>query len=316
MDGDKLKVSVVGVGHLGEHHARILSKMEGVSFMGVYDVDRPRAEEIAAKCRSHAFSSLQSAVKASDAVSLVVPTAFHGELGLKVLEVGRHLFVEKPITRTLEEAERLIEAAASRNLTLQAGHIERFNAGILALSEYLTVPRFVESHRLGPIAPRVKDVGVVLDLMIHDLDLVLSLVKSPVKHMEYFGVPILTDREDIANTRIHFESGCVADLTVSRVTPEPQRKVRIFQDDAYLSLDYLTQTLEIFRRRIDPETNRPTIDREVLTPEKHDALTVELESFLHAIRNGHRPVVTGEDGLEALKLGIRAVEQIEASMKR
>jgi predicted dehydrogenase len=316
MGDNKLKVSVVGVGHLGEHHARILSKMEGVAFMGVYDVDRRRAEEIAAKCRSRAFSSFPSAVKASDAVSLVVPTESHGELGLKVLEAGRHLFVEKPITQTVREAEELIEAAKSRDLTLQVGHVERFNAGILALSEYLREPRFVESHRLGPIAPRVQDVGVVLDLMIHDLDLVLSLVKSPVKDMESFGVPIVTDREDIANTRIHFESGCVADLTVSRVTPELQRKVRIFQSDAYLSLDYLTQTLEIYRRRMDPESHRPIIDREVLSPEKHDALTVELESFLNAIRNGRRPVVTGEDGLEALRLGIRAVEQIEASMKR
>jgi predicted dehydrogenase len=179
------------------------------------------------------------------------------------------------------------------------------------MAEFLGEARFVESHRLGPPSPRVKDVGVILDLMIHDLDLVLSLVDSPVRSMESFGVPILTNREDIANARIRFENGCVANLTVSRVTPERQRKLRIFQRDMYLSLDYLSQRLDVFRRAFDPESGDPRIDHEVVIPPKHDALTQELGSFIESVKTGRPPVVSGSDGRKALDLGIQIVENLQ-----
>jgi predicted dehydrogenase len=308
---DSMRIAVVGVGHLGQHHARILSEMPDVELVGVVDTDRNRVEEISERLGTKPYTNFEDLLGKVDAFSVVTPTELHGRIGARILETGHHLFIEKPITVTLEEADELIRLADQSHLVLQVGHIERFNPGMIALSEHLREPRFVEAHRLGPLPGRGHDVGVVLDLMIHDLDLVISLVKSPVVQCESFGIPVLTEQEDIANARIRFESGCVADLTVSRVTPERQRKIRIFQPDAYLSLDFLEKRLEVYRRGRDPDTGELRIEREVVEPPESDALTAELASFMHAVRTGAAPIVSGREGREALRLGLEILDRME-----
>jgi predicted dehydrogenase len=306
-------MAVVGVGHLGRHHARILGEMEDVDLVGVVDVDETRAREIAEKTGTTAFTDYEDLLDRAEAFSVVAPTEIHGKLGRRILEAGRHLFIEKPITSTLDEADELIRLAEQNNLVLQVGHIERFNPAVLALGDHLREPRFVEAHRLGPLPGRGHEVGVVLDLMIHDIDLVVSLVKSPVVHCESFGVPVLTHQEDIANARLRFESGCVANLTVSRITAGKQRKIRIFQRDAYLSLDFLEKKLEVYRRVGGPDPSDMTIEREVIEPPEQDALTAELSSFIRAVRTGEPPVVSGREGREALRIGLDILSRMEGA---
>ncbi len=310
-----VRVGVVGVGHLGQHHARNYSEMEGCYLVGVVDVDHKTATRVANNVHCQAFFDHTVLIDQVDAVSVVVPTSEHFAVAKDFLEAGVHVLIEKPITNTIEEARGLIELARSKGLILQVGHIERFNAAIIKLQEILTRPGFIECHRLGPYDPRVRDVGVVLDLMIHDIDIVLQLVQSPIVSIDALGVPILSDSEDIANARIKFENGCTANLTVSRVTPNRMRKIRIFQPNTYISVDYQKQAMEVYQTvRIEgAREGEPAaqIVRKRLRLKKEEPLKRELLHFVHCVREGHEPIVPGEHGHNALEVAIRVVELLE-----
>jgi len=305
-----IKVAVIGVGHLGQHHARIYSQMRDAELVGVVDVDEKRAQEIASRCQTSAYSDYSQVSGKIDAASIAVPTELHYKIGKDFLNAGVHVLIEKPITQTLKEADELLRLAEKKRLILQVGHIERFNPAISALTKVIKEPRFIECHRLGPFKPRAANIGVVMDLMIHDIDIILSLVNSPVKRIEAAGVPVLSQEEDIANVRITFENGCIANLTASRVTKEETRKIRIFQRDAYLSLDYINQELLTYRRVITPDggvrivSSKPEI-------EKVEPLKLELEAFIHAIQRGQEPLVSGEAGKEALAIAWEISRQIK-----
>lgn len=305
-----VQVAVIGVGHLGQHHARVFHELDTTHLVAVVDIDPERGRRIAEEYQARYCSSIAQLPDTVEAVSVVTPTVNHLNSALEALSRGCHVFVEKPITHSVEEAQELVESAEKRGKVLQVGHIERFNSAVIELRKYLRDPRFVESHRLGPPVPRVKDIGVVKDLMIHDLDLILSLLESEVKSVEAVGIPVLTPFEDIANARLHFENGCIANLTVSRVTPEQMRKIRFFQSDAYLSLDYQQQQLQIYRKVVSGEGQNPTIERKMHQMEKGDALRRELAAFVEAIQNHTQPVVTGHDGLRALALAEEISRQI------
>ncbi len=313
---DRIRVGVVGVGHLGQHHARNYSSMEEVRLTGVVDVDRRAAGRVAERVGCPAFTDHRDLIGRVDAVSVVVPTIYHHAVALDFIQAGVHVLIEKPMTSTVAEARELIDMARARQLILQVGHIERFNAAIIKLQEFLTLPGFIESHRLGPYDPRVRDVGVVLDLMIHDIDIVLQVVRSPIVSIDAIGVPILSEREDIANARIKFENGCTANLTVSRVTPNKMRKIRIFQPNTYVSIDYQKQAMEIYRREKieDAEEGEPRaqIVRKRLRLKKDEPLRRELEHFIACVREGREPAVTGEHGQNALEVAIQIVEQIQS----
>jgi len=299
---EKVRVAVIGVGHLGQHHARVFHELDGADLVAVVDTDTERGRSIAGQYQTRHYSSLEQLPDPLDAVSIVTPTINHLESTLEALRRGCHVFVEKPIARTVEEAEELVCFAEQQGKLVQVGHIERFNSAVIELRKHLREPRFVESHRLGPPVPRVMDIGVVKDLMIHDLDLILSLLNSKVKSVEAVGIPVLTPFEDIANARLRFESGCIANLTVSRVTPERMRKIRFFQPDAYLSLDYQQQQLQIYRKVMAEAGGSPRIDRKIHQMEKEDALGRELAAFVEAVQGGTQPLVTGQEGLQALAL--------------
>jgi predicted dehydrogenase len=304
------------VGHLGQHHARNYAEIEGCELVGVADTDAKTAGRIAKQFGSKPFTKHQDLIGKVDAVSVVVPTEHHHAVARDFLNAGVHVMVEKPITVTVEEARDLVETARAKGLILQVGHIERFNAAIIKLQEILDKPGFIESHRLGPYDPRVRDVGVVLDLMIHDIDIVLQLVKSPIASIDAVGVPILSAREDIANARIRFKNGCTANLTVSRVTPTRLRKIRIFQPSAYVSVDYIKQSMEIYRKEeitdARPGEPRAQIVRTRKRLKHEEPLKLELNHFLQCVREGREPAVTGEQGRNALEVAIRVVEQIES----
>lgn len=258
-----IPVGVVGVGSLGWHHARLYQACTDAHLVGVYDTVAETAQNVADKLGVRVFESMEEMAENVDAVSIAVPTNLHFEIGSTWLDWGKHVLIEKPITESVEEAQRLIAQADAAQLVLQVGHVERFNPVMSYLEAKAHQPRFIECHRLAPyppprpgLPPRGTEVGVVLDLMIHDIDLVLALVKSPVERIDAVGVPVLSPTEDIANARIRFENGCVANLTASRVTPEPMRKIRVFQGDAYLSLDYQAKTGEVFSNRGVPSFGR------------------------------------------------------------
>ena len=242
-----LRVGVVGVGHIGKNHARLYAESGTADFTAIYDTDAANAAQIAQQYKVRAAASLEEFAEMIDAASVATPTNAHFAIARPLLENGKHLLIEKPIAENTAEASELAELALHRHLVLQVGHVERFNPVLSALEERLTHPRFIEAHRLSPFPNRSTDIGVVLDLMIHDLEIVLHLVRSPVQSIDAVGVPVLSKREDIANARIRFENGCVANITSSRISPERMRKIRVFQEDAYLSLDYQNQTGEIYR---------------------------------------------------------------------
>jgi predicted dehydrogenase len=317
---DKVRVGVVGVGHLGQHHARNYSEIEECELVGVVDLDHRTATRIAGNLRTQAFFDYHVLLDQVDAVSIVVPTVSHYEVAKAFLEAGVHVMVEKPITSTVAEARALSELAKAQKRVLQVGHIERFNVAVIKLQEVLTQPRFIESHRLGPYDPRVRDVGVVLDLMIHDIDIILQLVRSPIVSIDAVGVPILSQREDIANARIKFENGCTANLTVSRVTPTRMRKIRIFQPSTYVSVDYQKQSMEVYQREEirGAESGEPAaqIRRRRLRLKKQEPLKLELIHFLQCVREGATPAVTGEHGTNALEVAIQVVELIQSNLKK
>src|ERR1700704_3065882 len=243
-----LRIGVVGVGHIGSNHARLYAELDSAELTAVYDVDLARGRHIASKCRAGAAQSFEEFVGMVDAVSIATPTNTHYEIAKHLLERGKHLLVEKPIAETTAHASELAELAAQHKLILQVGHVERFNPVLSALEERLTHPRFIEAHRLSPYPNRSTDIGAVLDLMIHDLEIILHLVRSPVQSIDAVGVPVLSRGEDIANARLRLENGCIADITSIPISPEKMRKIRVFQEDAYLSLDYQNQSGEIYRR--------------------------------------------------------------------
>ena len=301
-----LRVGVVGVGHLGARHAQTYSTLPGVKLEAVCDVDLARARAVAKPLGCEAVQDFRRLTGQVDAVSLAVPTSLHARLGLALLEAGMHVLVEKPITTTLRDADRLIAAARRRRRILQVGHIERFNAAIHTALRHVTHPRFIEVHRLSPYPFRGTDVSVVLDVMIHDLDMILAFVRAKPSRIEALGVPVLSRSEDIANARVRFASGCVANLTASRINDETVRRIRVFQHDSYLSIDYQAQTVELAKR-----TARG-IHRIHLPVNRRPPLQEELAAFVKSATAQQPPAVSGEDGRAALALALR----IEQAMRR
>jgi predicted dehydrogenase len=303
---NKIRAGVAGLGHMGRNHARILSELPEAEFSAVYDLNASIAAEISDKFGVASANSLEEFAEMVDAATIVTPTPTHHSIGKQLLRKGKHLLIEKPITENPTEAKELVSLAQERGLVLQVGHIERFNPVMGALEARLSTPRFIECHRLSPYPNRSIEIGVVLDLMIHDLEIVLHLVRSPVESVDAVGVPVLSRGEDIANARLRFENGCVANLTVSRISPEKMRKLRVFQEDAYLSLDYQNQTGEIHSIR------GGRIAREPVEIERDDPLTCQLRSFLECAKQGATPRVSGNEATAALELAIEITRQIEA----
>jgi predicted dehydrogenase len=305
---NKLRVGVVGVGHIGSNHARLYAEISSAQFTAVYDLDLGRGNAIGRKFNAVTTKSLNEFIKMVDAASVATPTNTHYEVGRSLLAHRKHLLIEKPITDNTGQAAELVELAARKGLILQVGHVERFNPVLSALEKHLTHPRFIEAHRLSPYPDRSTDIGVVLDLMIHDLEIILHFVRSSVKSIDAVGVPVLSRGEDIANARLRFENGCVANVTSSRISPEQMRKIRVFQEDAYLSLDYQNQSGEIYRRA----GGRITRDRVEI--EREEPLKRQLTSFIECARSGREPRVSGSQATVALELAVEITKRISASV--
>jgi predicted dehydrogenase len=302
----KIRVGVVGVGHIGSNHARLYAEVATADFTAIHDVDAARAKSIAKKFRVTAAKSLDEFAELVDAASIATPTNSHHEIARPLLQRGKHLLVEKPITENPQHATELAELAARNRLILQVGHVERFNPVLSALESRLSHPRFIEAHRLSPYPNRSTDIGVVLDLMIHDLEIILHLVRSPVQNIDAVGIPVLSKGEDIANARIRFENGCVANVTSSRISPERMRKIRVFQEDAYLSLDYEKQSGEIYR------LVNGKITRDKVPIEREEPLKQQLVSFLECASTGREPKVSGFQATAALELAVEITKKIQA----
>ena len=331
------RVGVAGVGAIGRNHARIMGELARASggaleFAAVFDADPERAAQLASANGARAVSSLEEFASTVDAATVAVPTVHHREVGGFLLERGKHVLVEKPISESLAEAQALIELAREKNLILQVGHIERFNPVLGELEKRMSHPRFIEATRLSPYPGRSLDVGVVLDVMIHDLEIILHLVRSQWAQVDAVGVPVLSKREDIANVRVRFENGCVANITASRISQEKLRKIRVFQPDAYLSLDYQKQEGYLMRlagadekestmlgkllglatdATIVTEFAGRRIVREPVPVEKDEPLKLEIASFIECARAGKQPKVGGQEAAEALRLALEITEQIE-----
>ena len=305
-----MRAAVIGVGHLGRHHARILASLPGITLAGVVDTNRDRAIQVAAEHGTQAFGNFREISSKVDLVVVAVPTESHAAVAMPLIEAGVHALVEKPIAQTVAEADALIAAAKKAGAVLAVGHSERFNPAVAAARPYLKDPRFIEVHRLGIFPDRSLDIDVVLDLMIHDLDLILSLVPSEVEGVETVGVPELTPKVDIANARIRFANGCIANLTASRISRDPVRKIRFFQRDSYVSIDTASREVEIYK--LVPQSGAlPKIGGGKLDVAGDEPLKRELEDFVAAVRNGGTPAVTGEQGRSALALAIRIVDLME-----
>lgn len=324
-----VKIGVAGAGHLGKIHIKCIKNVPGLQLAGFFDSDAGVREKVSAELEVKAFGSVDEMLEHCDAVDIVVPTVFHHETALKALKAGKHIFVEKPITHTLAEAEELLSLASSKGLKIQVGHVERFNPAFLAISHLDLNPMFIEAHRLAAFNPRGTDVSVVLDLMIHDLDIILSCVKSEVREIRASGVSIISTTPDISNVRLEFENGAVANLTASRISMKQMRKLRIFQEDAYISLDFLEKNAQIIRLydqesegregsmlSLDTTTGSRYIEIEMPEKKEVNAIQMELEKFCEAIENNSAPPVTGEDGYKALQLAFRVLDEIEAHTER
>ncbi len=309
----KIKVGVFGVGALGQHHARIYAQLPQTELVGIYDVDAARAAQLAQQHGCRTFGSVAELAAAVEAASVVVPTHLHHTIALDLMERGLHLLVEKPIASTTEEAEAMVGKAREKGVILQVGHVERFNPVLAFLEQHARAPRFIEAHRLAPfpppregLHPRGTEVNVVLDLMIHDLEIILHLVDAPVQDVRAVGVPVLSGSEDIANVRLLFGNGCVANITASRISPERMRKIRVFTEDAYISLDYQNQAGELFRKAAGG------IQREEVPIEKGEPLALELASFAGCVARRDTPVVSGEHAAEALNLAVEITQRMRA----
>lgn len=323
-----MKVGVLGVGHLGQHHARNYMEMDSTKLIGIFDTDEVRAKEIAKRIDCKVFNSAQELISQTDAINIATPTTTHYQYAKQCLKSGKHVLIEKPICSELSQAKELVEMAEKRNLKIQVGHIERFNPAVLSLSNVLLNPLFIEANRIAPFTPRGSDVPVVLDLMIHDIDIILSLVKSKVKSINAVGVPIVTDDVDIANAKVEFENGALANITASRISLKQERKIRFFQKDKYISLDYQKKIVNIVKK--NPKIN--DIMAEIMSGDRtanifemfdterpeiieKEPLRAELESFVNAIKNDTRPIVNGNDGYEALRVAFDIMKDIDKNRK-
>jgi predicted dehydrogenase len=326
----EVKVGVVGTGYLGKLHTKLIRDVESANLIGVYDRDESAAELVATEFNTKTFATLEELLNAVDAVVIVASTKAHYELVKTALERNVHVFVEKPITSEIWEAEEIVELAESRKLKLQVGHIERFNSALVSLEKYNLNPKFIQTDRLAQFNPRGTDVAVVLDLMIHDIDIILSLVKSNVKYISASGVNVVSDSLDIANARIEFENGAVANVTSSRISQKKMRKMRIFQKDAYIALDFNSGVSEIYRL-VSPSDKsledfisfgemgvgdkRKAVIYEQPEQKEINALKYEQQLFVNAIINDETPVVSGKDGLRALKVAEMIIKKIEESKR-
>jgi predicted dehydrogenase len=302
----KTRVAVVGVGYLGKFHAEKYSMLPNADLVAVVDIDREKTDECARKFGTSGYTDYRALLGKVDAVSIAVPTTGHFEVARDFMLSGTNVLLEKPITSTVDEAEELIRIAREKNLVFQVGHIERFNPVIMALDGVLNGPRFIESIRIAPFKPRGTDVNVVIDLMIHDIDIIQNIVRSPIRNISSIGAPVFTAEEDIANARIEFENGCVANVTASRISLKSERRMRIFQPDAYITLDFQNKKMAIFRKgegEMFPGVPNVKIEEKVL--EQEDALREEISSFLESVLTGKPPVVSGEDGKRALETALR-----------
>lgn len=302
----KINTAIIGIGHLGSRHLKVYREQlsEKVNLVGICDHHSERTQKFAEHYKVKSFQDYKDLVSQVTAVNICVPTSSHFEIGKYFLERGVHTFIEKPITLNLKEADILIKLAKKKNLTLQVGHVERFNSAFETIKPFAQNPLFIECHRLNQFPNRSLDIGVVMDLMIHDIDIVLGLVNSPLKTTHAIGVKVLTDREDIANARLIFQNGCVCNLTASRISEEVMRKIRIFLDDTYISLDYVKQEAFLYKK------TGTSITKTNIPIEKEEPLKKELESFINCVRDNKRPLVSGEEGKEALKVALEISRKI------
>jgi predicted dehydrogenase len=323
---DRLKVGVIGTGHLGKLHTKMLSQISTCSFAGIYDSNLQQAKAASSELRVKAFSNIDELLNSVQAVSIAATTSAHYEIAKKCFEKNIHVFVEKPITATIEQAEELVKIAEDKKLKLQVGHIERFNPALISLEKYISEPMFMQTDRLSQFNPRGTDVAVVLDLMIHDIDIILSLVKAEVKNIEASGVAVVSDTIDIANARIQFNNGAVANVTASRISQKKMRKMRIFQRDNYIALDFITGVSEVYRLiPLNEKANSAAISfgeigigerkKRVVYEQPEikevNALKYELELFVDSVLNDKKPVVSGIDGLKALKVADIILKKID-----
>jgi len=313
----KLRVGVVGVGYLGQFHAEKYSKMSDVELVGIVDINQSRAEAVARKLNTTIYTEHQALFGKVDAVSIAVPTPSHFVIARDFLKNNIDILIEKPITQTIEEADELIRLSESKNLMVQVGHLERFNPAIVALKDIVKQPMFIESHRLSIFKERCTDVSVVLDLMIHDIDLILNFVRSDISGVRASGVPVVSEHIDIANARLEFESGCVANVTASRISTKDERKIRLFQRDAYVSVDFSKREITAIQQK---NTDRcgliPGMDIKKMSFETGDALENELASFVQAVIHRKIPEVTAQMGRDALKIALNVMDQIKEGVQK
>lgn len=306
----KIKFGVIGAGKIGTYHVRTLSKMPQVELVGVCDSNLWRAQMLAWRYNSVAYKHYQDLISQVDALVVAVPTEYHAEVGLAAMEKGVHCMVEKPLASTVEEAKKLLELSQAKKVVLQVGHVERFNPAVLETLKHVKNPRFITIERLGPYDPRVSSIGVILDLMIHDLDILLTMIDSPVESFEAVGAGLLSRHEDIANVRIRFKSGCIADVTASRISLERARRMRIYQEESYISVDYVSARLKIYKKK-NPEV-KSLKDIDVVYPklEKQEPIRAELIHFIDCIHNSRKPWPSGEGGIKALKLALQITDEL------
>ncbi|WP_370390896.1 Gfo/Idh/MocA family protein [uncultured Winogradskyella sp.] len=317
-----LKAGVLGAGHLGKIHLRLLQQSNKYDLVGFYDADEENAKRVIDEFGYRYFKTIDELIEAVDVVDIVTPTLSHYECAKKAIKKGKHIFIEKPITNTVEEAETIRTLVAEHGVKGQVGHVERFNPAFLAVKDKIENPMFIETHRLAEFNPRGTDVPVVLDLMIHDIDIILSVVNSPIKHISASGVSVVSETPDIANARLEFKNGCVANLTASRISLKNMRKTRFFQRDAYISVDFLEKKCEVVKMKDAPENpgdfdmilqNAEGIKKQIYfdnpTVESNNAILDELETFADAINNNTKPIVTLHDGTEALRIATMVINQ-------
>ena len=312
----KIKVGVIGVGYLGRFHAQKYAAMDDVELVGVADVDRKQAETVAEECSTAPYTDYQALLDEVDAVSIVVPTIYHHEVAVSCLERGIDILLEKPMTTTLEEADDLIGWADEKKLILQVGHLERFNPAVLAMQPLLNNPLFIEAHRLSVFKSRGTDVDVILDLMIHDIDIILSIINSPIKDIHTVGAPVITELTDIASARIVFENGCTANVTVSRISMDNMRRMRIFQPGKYLSVDFSKKEVMAIKLKQGSANDLPLPDISKHGFMEQDILEMELKDFINNVRNRTRPTVSGNEGRRALDVALRVISQIKENQKK
>ena len=313
----KPRVAVIGAGYLGQYHAEKYAAMDAVDLVGVVDIDEERAAEIAHRNNTKAFTDFRSLFGQVDAVSIVTPTPLHFEIGRAMLNAGIHVLIEKPITTSLEEARALIDLAESKHLVLQVGHLERFNPAVVAVQDRINKPMFIEAHRLSVYKGRSTDVSVVLDLMIHDIDIILNFVGSEVESIHASGAAVVSDHCDIANARIAFKTGCVANITASRISTKSQRKIRLFQKNGYIAVDFAKrEIMHIEQTNIPNDALIPGMEVHQSCFPEGDALEAELRSFAAAVTDCHAPVVTGRMGYQALAVALDVMDQIDAAARR